>query len=158
MSVFAVLEDLDVRVVRAEVAGRARVGLARLSDTEEVSSVAGGAIPRAAVRVDVPHPGIWPGFGARPVVLVQRDLGSVALHAAGLERCSLQIGNPPTLMHLDERVEVVLRDDLVVCAEVAAGFELLELEGMAAPAGGRRHEDGNEYVDLVSGLLPVTLG
>ena len=80
VAMFAVFVDLDVWMVRTEVAGGAGVGAAGFSDAEFVAGVAGGAVAGAAVGVDAAHAHVGPGVREGAVVLAQLDLGAVALH------------------------------------------------------------------------------
>ena len=60
--VFAVLEYLDIRMIRPEVAGRTGSGLAGLGDRELVPCVTGAAVAGAVIGIHITHTRIWPVF------------------------------------------------------------------------------------------------
>ena len=92
----------------------------------------------AAVWVDVADARIGPGFRRGATLVVQLDLGAVALDAAGFIRRSAELGVLPPLVDGRQGMQAVLWNLLPVSAEMSALVELLHLRGVALTADGRR--------------------
>jgi hypothetical protein len=93
-AVLGFVVDLDLRMIRADVALAAGIGRAGLRLAEAVASMTGGAGAEAAVRVDPPDAGVGPGARLRPADVFaspflggdELELRPVALLAAGVDR------------------------------------------------------------------------
>ena len=138
-AVLGFVPDLDLGVIRAEVALAARLGLACLSGAELVTGVAGGTGAPGAVRIHPAHAGVGPGVGSGPAAGVDFYLGTVALPAGGVH-CRL------TAHHLAE--QVVERAEDLPSLGVVRALLLVELLVMAAGAvlGRDNHRDGEPFV------------
>ena len=110
-----------------------------------MAAVAGGAAAGAAVRIDVAHTIIGPGFRGGSVFIVQLDFGAVTLHASGLAGRAGKLRMAATLMHLLQGVQAVLGDDLAVGTVMPAGVELGFGINVATTADLGRHQRRDEY-------------
>ena len=64
MAVFAVIENLNVGVIRTKVTGSTCCRFTGFDDAETVTGMAGGTVPGTAIGVNVPHPRIGPGVAS----------------------------------------------------------------------------------------------
>ena len=139
--------DFDLRVVRAQVALAAGLGLAGLGHGEAVSGVAGRAAAQGAVHIHATHTHVGPGGGVELAVLVLLEDGAVAVVAAG--------GALPVAVHALVEPGVELPHDLDGVGVLALRI-LLDLVGMAA--GAVLGRDGRGHGHAVLLLAPLVVG
>ena len=108
MAVFGGLKNLYIWVIRAQVALGAGEGLARFGYRKPVTRVAGSAVTGAAIRIDVPHTRVRPGFGSGPAILIKLDLCPMTLHATGFHGRTSQLGMLPAFVNAGQGVQVIL--------------------------------------------------
>ena len=82
MAGFAVIENLNVWVIRTKVTGSTCRGFTGIDDAEAVTGVAGGTVPGTAIGVNVPHACIGPGGCERASFFIEFDPRSMTLHTA----------------------------------------------------------------------------
>ena len=104
VAVLGVVEDLYIRVIRAQVTGGAGVRVSSLGNGELVTAVTGGATAGTTIWIDIAHAVVGPGFGGWAIVLVQLDLGAMALHTARFVRGAAVLWMLLPFMHVDQRM------------------------------------------------------
>ena len=137
------LVDLHLRMVGAEVAFAAGLGLAGLRDREPVPRMAGAAAARAPVGVDPADTGIWPSRGIELAVRQHLHGRAVALQATD--------GNGRRTTD-DFAEEIVERGKNLAGLGVMAAFLLVHFVLVAASAVFRRHDDGDRRAVMLKGI------
>ena len=140
VAVFAVIENLNVGVIRTKVTGSTCRGFTGFDDAEAVTGVAGGTVSSTAIGVNVPHARIGPGGCERASFVIELDPRSMTLHTACFIGSIAQFRMIPAFVPLNQCMKTVFRDDLPVSPEMSACLELVRFIGMTTCAGGGRHQ------------------
>ena len=151
LAMLAVLVDLDVRMVRSQVAACACLRLAGLRLLEGVTCVTDGAVTDGLVGPDRADAGRRPGVGTRSTVL-HLDSSAVALDTSSAVRCTADLGMVLALMSEDQRFKSCLRFDLeggpIVTAHVELGDLILVALGARVRGNERRYGHSDALVVL----------
>ena len=139
--------DLDLRVIRSDMAFAAGIGRAGLGLGKAVTAMAGGTGAGGTVGIDTANPRVRPGARRRPAVFADFDLGTMALLAAGID-CR------GTTNHLAE--QVVERGQYLPAFRVVRAVHLLEFRVVTPGTVLRCDNDGNALF-LVHEAVDVTL-
>ena len=91
-AVFALVVDLDLRVVGSHMALAAVLGMSRLRHRELVTAVARRARTATAVGVETTDAGVGPSRGVEPTFFEDFDLAAVTLPTTVDRRCRDAVG------------------------------------------------------------------
>src|SRR5262249_8608708 len=141
--------DLDLRMVRTEMALAAGFRLARLRLREAVSGMAGAAASPAAVGIDASDAGVGPRRRIELAARQHRDGRAGALEAAAGDRRR-------AAYHLAE--EIVERGEDLAGAGMMAALLLVDLLLMTARAVLGRHDHGDAEAVVLEGVRIAGLG
>ena len=136
VAVFAVIENLNVGVIRAKVTGSTCRGFTGFDDAETVTGVAGGSVSGTAIGVNVPHACIGPGGCERASFVIELDPRSMTMHTACFIGSIAQFRMISAFVPLNQCMKTVFRDDLPISPEMSACLELVRFIGMTTCAGG----------------------
>ena len=140
MAVFAVIENLNVGVIRTKVTGSTCRGFTGFDDAEAVTGVTGGTVYGTAIGVTVPHATIGLGSCERASFIVELDPRSMTLHTACFIGSIAKFRMISAFVPLNQCMKTVFRDDLPVSPEMSACLELVRFIGMTTCAGGGRYQ------------------
>jgi hypothetical protein len=149
MTVLGVFEDLEIRVVRPNVAASAGFWFASFGNIKAVTAVADGTIAHVSIRIHISDTSAGICFRYWAAVFANNDIDTMTLHTTSFVGSVAKLRMVSAFMGLNQRSQPFLGNALKVCPEVTAVVELGDCLFMAFLTNRGRDEQGYSYRNIV---------